>query len=366
VVGEGAEEQAVVQSPQKSLGHRAGLTTTRRFTASHLHDVARRLFVAAGTPVHIAETVAEILVNANLAGHDSHGVLRIPAYLRRIAEGQLAPAAEPERVRETAGMLLVDGHKGFGHYATRQAMAWAIEKARQTDVCCVSLIRHGHIGRLGEYAEQAARAGCISLVTTGAARPDGELVVPFGGLTGVLSTNPIAVGVPTGDDVPFIMDFATSVVAEGKVQVARSRGAPLPEGWILDKAGRASIQPEDLYDGGHLLPFGQHKGYGLGVLVSLLGGLGGEFDAGRQTMEGTFLQAINVEAFAPLATYRRAVRATLDGIKRAAPAPGVSEVLVAGDPEARARAARLAEGIEVPEASYRQIREWAQRLQVAL
>jgi LDH2 family malate/lactate/ureidoglycolate dehydrogenase len=328
--------------------------------------VARRLFVAAGTPVHIADVVAEVLVGANLAGHDSHGVIRIPAYLRRIAEGALKPAAEPERVRETAGTLLVDGRQGFGHYATRQAMVWAIEKARRTDVCCVSLIRHGHIGRLGEYAEQAARAGCIGLVTTGGAQPDGELVVPFGGLTGVLSTNPIAVGVPTGDDVPFIMDFATSVVAEGKVQVARSRGTTLPEGWILDKAGRPSIQPADLYDGGHLLPFGRHKGYGLGVLVSLLGGLGGEFDVERRMMEGTFLQVINVEAFVPLATYQRAVRATLDGIKRAAPAAGVSEVLVAGDPEARARSARLADGIEVPDASYQQIQEWAQRLRIEL
>ncbi len=335
-------------------------------SASHLYSLARRMFIAAGAPPHIAATVAEILVNANLAGHDSHGVLRIPAYLRRIGQGALNPAAEPVRVRETAGTLLVDGRNGFGHYAARQAMAWTIDKAKRTEVCAASLVHHGHIGRLGEYAEQAARAGCIGLITTGSAEPGRGITVPFGGAAGALSTNPIAVAVPTGDDVPFVLDFATSVVAEGKIQVARSRGAEVPEGCIVDKQGTPSVKPADLYDGGHLLPFGRHKGYALGVLVTLLGGLGGEFDIERRTMEGTFLQVINIGAFMPLDTYQRAVRATLDGLKGTAAAPGVAEVLAPGDPEAHSRAARVARGIDVPDASYQQIRESAERLRVVV
>ena len=339
---------------------------THRFEAGHLYSVARRMFIASGTSAHIAAAVAEILVNANLTGHDSHGMLRIPAYLSRIADGRIDPAAEPQLVRETSCTLLVDGKNGFGHYTARQAMAWAIEKARRAEVCCVSLIRTGHIGRLGEYAEQAARAGCIGLITTGhAGRGEGS-TVPFGGISGALGTNPIAVGVPTGDDAPFILDYATSVIAEGKIQVARSKGVDLPQDYIVDKHGTPSVRPADFYDGGFLLPFGRHKGYALGVLVSLLGGLSGNFDFERGVMDGDFMLTMNVSTFAPLENYQRAVRTVLDGVKATPPAPGVDEVLVPGDPEARSRARRLADGIELPDSTYQQIREWAEKLNVSL
>ncbi len=337
-----------------------------RFEAGHLHSIARRMFTSAGAPHHIADAVAEILVNANLTGHDSHGVLRIPAYLRRIEEGRIDPTAEPQRIRETATTLHVDGRNGFGHYTARVAMAWAIEKARQANVCCVSLVRTGHIGRLGEYAEQAARAGCIGLITAGHATRGEGRTVPFGGMRGALGTNPIAVGVPTGDQAPFILDYATSVIAEGKVQVARSTGADLPEACILDKHGHPSSRPADLYDGGFLLPFGRHKGYALGLLVALLGGLSGDFDAERGVMEGTFLQAINISAFTPLEEYQRAVRAMLDGVKAAPPATGVDQVLAPGDPERLSRIRRMMEGIILPDTTYQEILERAGRLRVSL
>src|SRR5262245_51161213 len=191
------------------------MAATHRFAVRHLRSLSRHLFVAAGTPDHIAGTVAEILVNANLAGHDSHGVLRIPAYLSAIENGHLDPAAEPERLRETEATLRVDGRRGFGHHTARQAMQWAIEKARQSEVCCVTLVRTGHIGRLGEYAEMAARAGCIGLITVGGGSRDGGGILPYGGIQGRLGTNPIAVGAPTGDETPFILDFATSTIADG-------------------------------------------------------------------------------------------------------------------------------------------------------
>ncbi len=322
--------------------------------------------MAARAPRHIADTVAEILVNANLAGHDSHGVLRVPAYLQRIADGRIDPAAEPERVRETAGTLIVDGRHGFGHYTARRAMEWAIDKARQADVCCASLRRTGHIGRLGEYAEQAARAGCIGLIVTGRASHEERSTAPFWGIQGALGTNPIAVGVPTGDAIPFILDYATSMIAEGKIQVARSTGADLPEGIILDRHGHPSVRPADFYDGGSLLPFGRHKGYALGLAVALLGGLSGEFDVERGTMGGAFLQAVNISAFLPLDEYQRAVRAVLNGVKATPPAPGAHEVLAPGDPEQRARARRIAEGIDLPDSIYREFGEWAERLHVSL
>src|SRR5713101_253011 len=162
------------------------MTPTEVFQAAYLHSLARRLFIAAGTPRHIADAVAEILVNANLAGHDSHGVLRVPAYLRSIEQGGIDPSAEPEVVKETSGTLLIDGKHGFGHYTAQQAMQRAIEKAKRADLCAVSFVRTGHIGRLGEYAEIAARAGCIGIVTIGGGGRGSGSTVPFGGARGAL------------------------------------------------------------------------------------------------------------------------------------------------------------------------------------
>lgn len=336
-----------------------------RFQAAYLHATARRLFTAAGAPRHIADDVAEVLVNSNLTGHDSHGVLRVPAYLNGISNGGIVPAAEPKVVQETAVTLLLDGNGGFGHYTARKAMALAIEKAKQAHVCCVSFTRIGHMGRLGEYAEAAARAGCIGLLTYGIGARDSGSTVPYGGAKGTLGTNPIAVGIPTGDDTPFIIDFATSTVAEGKLQVARSKGADLPQGLIVDKHGAPSVKPADFYEGGYLLPFGGHKGYALSLMVCLLGGLAGGFNAEKCAMGGMFMQVVDVSAFTPLETYQRSVRAFLDGLKTTPPAPGFAEVLVPGDFERRARAERLAHGIELPGPIYEQIQACAGKLNVS-
>jgi len=342
------------------------MSATHRLPAGYLHSLSRRIFMAVGTPLHIADDVAEILVKANLTGHHSHGVLRIPQYLQQIEEGRIVPAEEPVIVKDAANTMTVDGQGGFGLYTARWTMNRAIVKARQAQVCCVSLVQTRHIGRLGEYAEQAAHAGCIGLITSGDSTPGNGDVVPFGGVKGVLGTNPIGAGVPTGDDAPFILDYATSMIAAGKIKVAASKGADLPEGCIIDRHGSSSVRPDDFYDGGFLLPFGGHKGYGLGVLVALLGGLTGLFDMERGTVEGKFMQTINVAAFIALETFQRGVRATLNAIKRTPPALGIGEVLVPGEPEYRARKRQLAEGIELPDTVYRQICDRAQKLGVSL
>ena len=339
---------------------------THRFTAAHLHAMTRRLFEGAGTPRPIADDVAEILVNANLAGHDSHGVLRIPAYLKSIEAGEIVPAAEPVILKETPGTLTIDGRSGFGHYTARWVMARLLEKARQADICCANLINHTHIGRLGEYAEQAARAGAIGIVMYGRTGVGRGGTAPYGGAASMLSTNPIAAGVPTGDDVPFILDYATSKIAQGKVQVARSKGHDLPPGALIDKHVNPSVRPADYFEGGVLLPFGEHKGYALSLLIALLTGLSGHFDMQRATVSGVFMQAINISAFTPLETYQRGVRAVLNAVKSTPPAQGFSEVLAPGEPEHRTRAHRLAHGIEVPASTYREIEQCAPKLGVSL
>jgi hydroxycarboxylate dehydrogenase B len=337
------------------------------FPAPYLHALTRRLFTAAGATPTIADEVAMILVNANLAGHDSHGVLRVPTYLRQIEAGQLHPAAEPQIVREGPNTLLIDGRGGFGHYTAQQAMTLALEKAKGENVCCVSFTQVGHIGRLGEYAEMAARSGCLGLIAVGGgSTKNTHRVVAFGGGAGagVLGTNPIAIGAPTGDDRPFVLDYATSVMAEGKVQVARSKGLPMPEGVILDKRGQPTTNPHDFYDNGYLLPFAGHKGYALSLAVCLFAGLAGNFHPQTQGISGGYMQVINIAAFVPLATYEQNVRNFLDGMKSLPPGPGVDEILVPGEPEYRSRCQRLAEGVPIPATIREQLEQWAGKLSV--
>lgn len=336
------------------------------FEASQLQMFTRNMFVAADTPRHIADDVAEILIKANLAGHDSHGVLRIPSYLDGIESGGIRPAAEPEVLRETGNTLHIDSGGGFGHYAARYAIRRAIEKAKSERTCFATLVHTGHIGRVGEYAQEAAESGCIGMITVGGGSKGGGRILPFGGAVGALGTNPIAIGVPTGDDTPFLIDFATSMIANGKTYVADSEHRDLPEGCVVDKHGNPTVKTAEYRDGGHLLAFGKHKGYALSLFVCLLGGLAGSFNIETGQMGGLYMQVIDVNAFTPLAEYQEGVRAFLDGITSIPPAPGFDEVLVPGDFEANTRAHRLANGIDLPDTIYQQLRACAEEWGVGI
>ena len=344
----------------------------QRYQASYLHAMARQIFEAAGAPHHIAEVIAETLVGANIAGHDSHGVLRIPDYLELIEKGGVDIAAEPTVERETDTTVIYDGHNGSGLYTARTAVEYAIEKAKQNELCRVSIKNNNHIGRLGTWAEIAAHAGCIAWVSTGGgggnrgvgARGGGTL--PYGGTVGKLGTNPIAVGVPTGDDTPFVLDYATTMIAGGKTAFAESKDADLPEGCIVDKDGNPSVKVSDLSDGGNMLGFGLHKGYALSLFTCLLGGLSGNFDSDKGTMGGAFMQVIDVKAFLPLEDYQQGVRSFLDGIKATPPAAGFEEVLVPGDYEQNSRRERLEMGVEVWPKTTDRIQASADKLGVAI
>ncbi len=342
----------------------------QRYQASYLHTMTRQLFEAAGTPTHIAEVIAATLVGANVAGHDSHGILRIPSYLDAIESGAVVAGAEPTVERETDTTVVLNGNKGSGLYTARTAVELAIKKAKQSEVCRVSLKNNGHIGRLGQWAEIAAHAGCIGWISTGGGggkrsvgiRGGGTL--PYGGAEGKLGTNPIAVGVPTGDDTPFVLDYATTMIAGGKTAFAESKDADLPEGCIVDKNGSPSVKVSDLTEGGNMLGFGLHKGYALSLFTCLLGGLSGQFDAEQGTMGGAFMQVIDVKAFLPLEDYQKGVRSFLDGIKKTPPAAGFDEVIVPGDYEQNSRRERLEMGVEVWPKTVGRIQEWADKLEV--
>src|SRR6266498_3831084 len=202
-----------------------------------LEDLAARIFVAAGTPEDLAKHVAQHLVKANLSGHDSHGVIRIPAYIAQSKTERLAVGARPEVIKDGVSSAVVDGKRGFGQVAASFAMDVAIKKASETGV---AIRRANHIGRLGHYSEEAAERGYIAFVSYGSAGPGSGHMAPFGGAQRHFGTNPISFGFPAKETNPVVVDFATTMVAEGKIQVARAKHAELPPGCIVDKDGKAS------------------------------------------------------------------------------------------------------------------------------
>jgi hydroxycarboxylate dehydrogenase B len=344
-----------------------------------LEDFARQVFMAMGASETVAAAVAGHLLRANLSGHDSHGLIRIAQYVEEADRGELVPSANAEVVMEKGAVGLVDAGRGFGHSATALAMEWAAQRATEFGIAAAAVRRANHIGRLGEYAEIAAGRGVIGIATVGLVGGGG--VTPFGGRQRYLGTNPWAIGVPAEGD-PMIFDAATSGVAEGKLRVARSKRASVPEGVIVDSAGSPTVSPDDYYEGGAMLPLGGallgHKGYGLALASALIGSLAMIDDDGASTagtskttagsawLAGVFVLAIDPEWFGGAERYRTAVGRALAELRRQPAAAGVAEVLVPGDPERRSRALREREGIPIADAVWSDLVEVGSRYGVLL
>ena len=336
-------------------------------TSEALHRIVRQILEAVGTPPDLAQVVTEGLVEANLAGHDSHGVLRLPQYIDMVRQGRVQPAARASLLGRQQATARVDGARGWGQPAARLAAATVIDLAREFGVGVVTIDRCNHIGRLGEYVDGIARAGLVGLTMCNV----GAAVAPFGGRQPRMGTNPMAWGIPRGaGQDPVVVDFATSVVAEGKLRLARAKGEQVAPGLILDREGQPSTDPADFYDGGTLLPFGGHKGYGLSVMIELVaGGLSGmapsittKFLGGN----GTLLMALNIGHFVPPETFMTEADEFCANVKSTPVVAGFSEVLVPGEPEIRSRRQRLASGIPVPDHTWQSIQSLADELHVTL
>jgi hydroxycarboxylate dehydrogenase B len=333
------------------------------FRAEYLREISRRVFEAVGSPADIAGRVADALVDANLVGHDSHGVIRIPQYVQHVRAGQVIADARPEIIDESPTTALVNGNWAFGQVSAGFATKVAIEKARQNRIAAVGVVRCTHIGRLGEYPTMAAEEGMIAFVTAGGFGGTGG-AAPFGGSEVALGTNPLSFGFPAQESPAMLVDFATTSVAAGKISVARAKGEQLPPGSIIDREGRPTTDPEDFYNGGMLLPFGGHKGYSLGLVVELLGrvltGADGYAQEGRggptYGHSGSFIIALDPGMFRPTDAYRAEVDRSLERIKGVKPAPGFTEVLVPGEPELRARTQRERDGIPIADATWSAIK----------
>ena len=331
-----------------------------------LIDLSKAIFVAAGAPEDIAQVVAASLVKANLLGHDSHGVLRVTRYVDRIRQGGLAPAARPKIGRRSGATAVVDGQWGFGQIGARFGVELAAEIAGTSGVGCVTLSRVNHIGRLGEYAEMLADQGLIGLLFTGASGHSGS-VAPFGGRDRIFGTNPLAWAAPVKEGrPPLVVDFATSGTAEGKLAVAVSKGVAVPPGLLLDREGNPSLDPASFYEGGALLPFGGHKGYGLILMVEIMAGALGGLAEGGKIGNSTVIVAWSVDAFVPAEQFHDQVETLLQRIKDSRPAPGFAEVLLPGEPEARTLVQRSQEGIPLPEATWQGLANLATELGVAV
>ncbi len=340
-------------------------------SAEQLTKIGYEIFLRVGAPEATARRVSTALVDANLTGHDSHGVFRIMEYLERIENKEINPAGTPGVLGENGGMALVDGNWGFGQVSAEYATKLAIEKSREHKIAGVGVVRCSHIGRLGEYSTLAARSGVIALVTAGGfGVPPGA--APFGGSKAALSTNPISMGFPATQVPMVLMDFATTQVAAGKIRVAADKGEQLPPGCILDAEGRPTTDPQEFFNGGTMQHFGGHKGYGLSVAVDLLGGAltGAPFYAESQIgksiygTSGTFIVAIDPEAFRPLGDFHSLADGLIRRIRDIPPAPGVREVLIPGEPELRTFEQRSTEGIPLPEQTWEQIVDAATKLGV--
>lgn len=347
--------------------------------AKQWQQIGRALFMAAGATGTNAELVAESLVGNNLAGHDSHGVIRYIQYLQAIEKGQVDPASTPTIVKETPSSTLVDGNWTFGQVGARIAMRKAIEKAKTQGIAISALTRCYHIGRLGEYSEMAYDAGMIAMVTVGGlgggeARASGG-VAPYGGARYAFGTNPISFGFPAGSQPPVLSDFATSAVAAGKVKLARAKGEPLPPNCILDGEGKPTTDAEDYFKGGVLMAFGGHKGYALAVVAELFGQALTGGDKGRNSegkgsgsymVAGSVFIVVDTGIFRPREEYAAAADAIIQRVKAIPPAVGFKEVLLPGEPEQRSRVKALREGVSLPEKSWESIREFAGKYKVDL
>ncbi len=339
--------------------------------AEQIEKVAFHLLAAAGAPQEHSQIVAEHLMHNNLAGHDSHGVIRIIQYLRQIKEGVIIPQARPEIIYESAGTAQVDGHYGFGQVAAKFSTELAIKKAKGNGVSCVAVRNLGHIGRLGAYTEIAARQGCAAILFCGT----GGLVpyqAPFGGTQRKLGTNPIAIAFPGLGGEIFSSDFATTVCAEGKIRVHLARGAKLPDGWILNKEGQPSNDPKDFYDGGTILPLGGsvgHKGYCLAFMTDLLASVlsvnGFPGRPNKQFSNGSLIIAIDIEKFIPLTTAQTEASLMANFIKDTPIAEGFAQVFYPGEKEAISRDVRRKKGIEIEEETWKQIKNLAQQYGVS-
>jgi uncharacterized oxidoreductase len=336
-----------------------------------LETLARDIFQSIGVPTPGAAWMGQLLVRANLRGHDSHGVIRIPQYIASWRKGEANPTAEPVVVQEGSATALLDGKLGFGQIVARRGMEVAMEKAAAVGVSTVGVFNSNHIGRLADYTEMALERDMLAILTVNAGGA-GQRMAPWGGRAPRLSTNPIAFACPTGEAAPISFDIATTMAAEGKVRVKRNRGEQMPPGWVLDAEGTPTTDPNALYADppGTILPAGGHKGYCLALMIEILAGIvargGHSTERPGPVRNGIFIVVVDIARFVPPSTFRAEVDDLVRYLKTCPTVPGGDRILTPGEPEAVTETERRRSGIFVEDQTWRQIEAVAGELGVAV
>ncbi len=351
------------------------------FSATDLEHHIAQLFLAAGSSAAEAQQVASNLVMANLSGHDSHGVGMAPRYIDAILEKNLIPNSQVA-IRVDSGMLLgLDGQQGFGQTVGVQAMHLAFERVAQHGACIMSLAHAHHLGRIGHFAEMAVARGWVSLHFVNVMAR--ATVAPWHGGDGRFGTNPCCIGIPIGlgdhAQAPFVLDFATSRVAQGKMRVAHNEGKQVPDGTLIDEHGKPTqdpgvvVVPQSNGAFGALMPFGEHKGFGLAVACELLGGAlsgGGTWhrqaDGTRAVYNGMLSIVIDPKALGTQMSFAQETLAFIDWLRQSPATEGTAGVQLAGEPERAARQARQKNGIVVDDATWQEIKQAATQVGVTL
>lgn len=345
------------------------------FPASVWTSFAEKMFTAVNVPAEEASRVARSLVDANLCGHDSHGLIRVIQYIDAIRDGRVVPGAPFTVEKETAAVLVVDGGKGLGQVQAHRLLDRLIPRAQALGLAAGTLKHTGHIGRLGEYAETAAQHN-MALIATVNNHGFGRGVAPPGGKEARIGTNPLCLGVPTKNE-PVVLDIGTSVVAEGKVRVAFNKGQKVPDGWLLDPDGKPTNDPGVLYKEprGSILPVGApgsaYKGFGIGLLLDMfVGGFSGApcSTPGLPNLSANavFFVVLDIAQFAGKEHFLNEVTGLAGNIRNCPKAEGVTEIMLPGDPERRTKAQRQQTGITIDDGTWGQLTHLAAKLSVEI
>ncbi len=339
--------------------------------ADQLYSVAHFILQGAGVPSEDAQVVAQELRDANLVGHDSHGVMRLVQYVQMIDDGHVKPGGAFEIVQDGPGFTVADAHFNLGQVAAAKALGIAFDKARRQGAATVMVRNCNHVGRLGAYTERAALQGFAALMAVNSPGPGG--VAAFGGIDRKLGTTPISMAAPSGASA-VVLDMTTSATAEGKLRVAYQKGEHVPAGLIIDSEGRPSTNPADFYGPpmGAILPLGGpflgHKGFGLSVMLDIfcgvLSGSGVARDDLPRGANGVWLLLLDIDQFLPRAEYEQWIERYIVHIKSSRRVPGVEEILMPGEIEQRRLAQRREAGVAIPDETWRQLCELAARLGV--
>src|SRR5688572_28444320 len=341
------------------------------FKAEALTRAIEAIALAGGSNPEEARRVAENLVMANLSGHDSHGIGMMPRYVEALQEGGLAPNQKPAVKVDTGGLLVLDGMTGYGQTIGHDATRMAIQRAKKHGSCVMALGNAHHLGRIGHWAEMAVAQGLISLHFVNV--QSFARVAPYAGADRRFGTNPVTIGIPLPGEEPFVLDMATSAVAQGKLRVAHNQRKKIPAGWLIDTDGNPTDDPKwgVLQPFGAMLCFGEHKGYGLAVACELLGGAltgGGMTDhdnkTKRRVLNGMFSIVVDPGKLGTQEQFRKDAKSFLGWLRASRPAPGHDKVSIAGEPERAYRAARLREGIPVDDETWNEIRAAAAKLKL--